>query len=231
MIKVAICTPVRLHIYHEAPFCAMKAATLLSDSGFEQQYFYLPGSALLEHTRSIIAHDALEWGAEVLLWIDDDVTFNPSEALKLVRGALATRSLVAGVCALRSGDKVNVNFQDQIRGYRFYTGGEVVKVTHAGLGMTAIHRDVYDLLAQDMPQDIVIYDKIRTPYYRSQFWDKTWPGEDFSFSRLMQEYGLQSYADTNVRAVHHGDYGFRIEDVINPRVPDQETLEVKGVEE
>lgn len=227
-VRVAICTPVKVLIYHAAPICALRAATLLDRAGFEHSYFQVPGSALLEHTRSLIADDALAWGAEVLLWVDDDITFAPEEAVKLVKAALETQSLVAGVCALRGGDRINVDPKNKDEKLQFYRGGRIIEVNHAGLGMTAVHRSVYDRLKQEW-EPVIIFDKARIPYYRTRFWDGAWPGEDFSFTRLMRECGLQSYADTSVRAIHHGDYGWRIEDVIQQRMADAETLEVEHV--
>lgn len=225
MIRVAICAPLRIHIHYEAAFCAMRACTALRDAGFEQCYFYVPGTALLEHVRSKIAHDALEWGAEVILWVDDDITFDPPEAIKLVKGALATQSLVAGVCALRDGQRVNVSFTEPEKPVTFYQGGGIVKVDNAGCGMTAVHRSVYERLAQEW-EPVIIWDKPRIPHYRTRFWDGAWPGEDYSFSRLMGQCGLQPYADTSVRATHHGDYGFRVEDTIKGFFPNVATLKV-----
>lgn len=225
--KVAICTPCRTLVYHAAPFCALRAATLLKEAGFEQMYLQFPGGSLLEHGRSIIANDALGWGAEVILWVDDDITFAPEEAVKLVRACLETQSLVAGVCALRGGDRINVDPAEKGKGLKFYKGGSLIKVNSAGLGMTAVHRSVYERLRQEW-DPVIIYDKTRIPYYRTRFWDGTWPGEDYSFTRLMSECGLQSYADTTIRAVHHGDYGWRLEDAIHQPMADAETLEVSG---
>lgn len=224
-IKVAICAPLRVHVHFEAAFCAMRACTALRDAGFEQCYFYVPGTALLEHVRSKIACDALDWGAEVLLWVDDDITFDPQEAVKLVRGALLTQSMVAGVCALRGASRVNVAFTEKNKKVRFFNGGGINKVDNAGCGMTAIHRSVFERLREEW-EPVVIYDQVRTPYYRTRFWDGAWPGEDYSFSRLMTHCGLQPYADTSIHVTHHGSYGFRVEDVLKGFGANLSTVEV-----
>lgn len=226
MVKVAICTPVRIHVYHEAPICALRAMQHLKDAGFDATYLYLPGGALLEHFRSWIACEALNWGAEVLLWVDDDVTFDAPEAVKLVRGCLATEGLVAGVCALRGASRINVTPTDQAAQLRFYEGGGLIDVNHAGLGMTAVHRKVYERMAKEW-EPVTFYDKPVVPYYRTRFWDGLWPGEDYSFTRLMLECGMQPKADTSIRAVHHGDYGFRLEDVVKGFAANSKTLRTK----
>lgn len=224
--RVSVCTPTRVLIYHEAPFCAMRACNLLDKEGYEHSYMRVPGGALLEHVRSIMAHDSMEWGADVLLWIDDDVTFDPYEAVKLVQGAIETESLVACVVALRCGTRVNVAFEDDTD-IDFGPDGGLVKAKQVGCGFTAIHRKVFERVAE-VRKPVVIVDKYRVPYYRTEFVDDTWPGEDFYFSHLAKTLGLQPYADTSVRAIHHGDYGFRLEDVLRGFASDEKRLTLRA---
>lgn len=115
-MKIAICTP----IYRDASaeYTASLAHLLIragdlrmSKGGVSRKpivrYFPFFGCASVAHARETLTNDALGWGADAILWIDDDIQF-PSDSLEI----LASTGLPAVGCNYaRRSDPTGPNAQ------------------------------------------------------------------------------------------------------------------------
>lgn len=225
-MKVAICSPCRPLIDPDHSEAVSLTMVKLREAGYDPLIFRTRGLSLLEQARSIIATSALDWGADVLFWVDDDIVFQPDDAVRLIRtlgtvvDGAAIESIGAVCSTKRPGSPMNAGLDtDHVT---FFRGGRLERVEgHIGLGMVAHSRSIYEhLIAKGMRRVRVNDDGVEVwPFFRSRIEDVTngcthrvWYGEDVTFSRRLIEIGVTTWADTRIRTIHRGEYDYRIED-------------------
>jgi hypothetical protein len=174
-MKIAICTPTHRH-----PTAAYvrSLGSLLTNT---QNYWngltlrYLLGEAQIIENRNQLTEEALSWGADSILWIDDDMGF-PDHSLAAL---LARKKQVIGcnyptktdpplpTAFKRSGSR----FQRVFTTAALAAAGEPEQVSHLGLGLCLISAEALR--------------KIKGPIFQPHKEDPNGHGEDRSlFERL-----------------------------------------------
>jgi hypothetical protein len=92
--------------------------------------------------RCIIAHEALKMNADVLLFIDDDITFEPKTAMSIIRSAVEERAVVAATYRVKTEKVRHVGFTLEQVNQPPETKGTLKGMASIGMGLTAIHMDV-----------------------------------------------------------------------------------------
>ena len=159
-----------------------------------------PSHPCLYLTRCAIAGDALEQGADVLLWIDADMVFTPGQAMAIVEEALGRRAIVGAVYSRKQlGAPLVVGRPER----PFALGDDPVPVTWVGLGFCAVHRSVFERIeAPEMTMDGLVC----KPWFLPKT-DGSWKElllDDVSFCRRALESGVEVFADPRVRVGHEG---------------------------
>lgn len=181
-----------------------------------------PGDADIARARSRAATYFLErTDNDVLLSIDSDIVFEDQDALTICRQAMeydivcgiyVTRSRFNGVTASRLKLDQRVNFG---------TDQTPVEILWAAGGFTAIHRRVFDRLAQEMDMP-VLHPNDKTlrmrPFYlpmvgENENGEAIWLSEDWSVSERARRVGFKSYCNPAVRLVHVGTCGYVLSDL------------------
>jgi hypothetical protein len=180
---------------------------VLREAGWEVVFQEQVGCALLEHARSALATEAYDWGADVLLFVDDDVVItNPERALGLVEAAHQLQSMVAAPVLISGGAKYNVTFlePDPFEPLR------LVKAKDCGMGCTAVSRHVLErIIEADLVGPRVTFAEgwpKLWPFFRSILNEHVWLGEDTSFTYYaLQALGTDHvWADTRCQPQHWG---------------------------
>ncbi len=173
------------------------------------------GNPHIDVARSVLATRALDEGADVTVFIDHDMLFDPLDVQLLAEHARATRGIVGAPYSQRKprGAIVGASFgDDQV--YQFYKDGALRPVVGAlGMGFTAVHRDAYELLNKRPEYEFVGSDEgpLR-PYFQKLMVDGYWLKEDASFCHAVRTAGGATHLHTAFRVQHVGDYAYSLED-------------------
>lgn len=104
------------------------------------------GDSLLGRARSREASAFLESDCDVFLAVDDDIQFNPEDAIKLCKEANERKSIVAATCVIKRENQPWIASKPIENGppIIFEESSEPIEIKWAGAGMVAIHRKVFE---------------------------------------------------------------------------------------
>ena len=155
----------------------------------------------------------------MFLTIDSDFWFQPAEAIQLCEQAMAL-DIVGGLYMVRSireaqpASLIGVDHTIDLR-----PGEKPVEVTYLATGFMAVHRRVFEKLAETLPLCMQSTPLPFWPFYL-QF-TVPWPGdghlylsEDYAFCHRAREAGFRIWLDPSIRLGHVGSYEFRLEDLL-----------------
>ncbi len=191
------------------------------------------GDAMVQRARAICATRFLEEpqlaDADVLLSIDTDIEFLPQDAIQICEQAME-HSIVAGLYVSRGrGPRCKPTSHwaagTEVRfGVGKHSDPTPVEILWGAGGFIAIHRRVFERLAQDIP---VCHPKDASlrhiPFY-DPFPVETTSGiielsEDYAFCERARRVGFPTYLNPAVRLAHWGVEPHRIEDMFVPEPP------------
>ncbi len=155
----------------------------------------------LDNARNASVHEALAWGAEYLLFLDDDV-LPPDDGL--VKLYLDSLPIVAGLyydrrppytsMVVRRKDRSapwklqeGVDVDWDVEFAKNYPHDKLVEVDATGFGFMLVNRDVF----LKMPE----------PWFKTSLGC----GEDFYFCWKAAQNGYKVYVDTRVKCLHAAD--------------------------
>lgn len=158
---------------------------------------------------------------DVFLMIDDDVSFHPDAATKILKECRETRSIVCGAYATRGA----THFAYQAFAGQQITFGPdqpLVKVRLPATGFMAVHRDVIDALTKTMQLCNVDflsggYWPLFCPFVSevnegTDEWEEL--SEDYAFGARARALGFKVWLDPSIYLEHEGTYRYSINDVV-----------------
>lgn len=177
----------------------------------------LRGCTQIDIGRSYLATVALQHGAEVVVFIDDDMEFVPGDVPKLADVVRETRGVAGAPYSPRKmgAPQVGGFDSDLLEAGFFASGGLYLASGVIGMGFTAIHRDVFERL-DALPEYAVrrTQDGPVRPYFKKLVVDGFWLHEDASFCHAARQVGVITQLDTRIRVKHVGAYRYGIEDCL-----------------
>lgn len=187
------------------------------------------GNPQIDIARSLLATTALAYGADVCLFIDHDILFEPLDVEVLAESARQTRGIVGAPYSVRRmGGGVVGSFRSDVGEVTFFEGGKLYAAPAAiGMGFTAIHRDVFALL-DPLPEYAVCNssDGQLRPYFRKLILNDYWLHEDASFCEAARRAGAGTFIDTRIRVKHLGEHPFGIEHC-RLSIPEEKSLTIR----
>lgn len=184
------------------------------------------GCSLLEHARSAIATAAYQNDCDILLWIDDDMVFEPSQVVAMCLDADRLGAVVAAVASTKAvGGQLNTKFSPGTHTVDFFECGSLLPIETIGTGIMAVASSVlhsvataltdkYGAVTDNGGMPIVPFHK--TIIYQGLTW-----GEDTSFCLRARRAGHRIFADTRVRALHIGTHLYGLEETTRNTVRHQ----------
>jgi hypothetical protein len=94
--------------------------------------------------RCFLVHEARKMKADVMLFIDDDITFEPQTAFSIIRSAVEEKAVVAATYKVKMPEGRHVGFALEQANRPPETKGTLKGMASVGMGMTAIHMSVVD---------------------------------------------------------------------------------------
>jgi hypothetical protein len=203
-VKIAVCTPFYAQVHADYAYCLAKmlmqtvqARIMFNDEPVTPEIeVFMKSSSALPTLRNELVQDALDWGANYLLWVDADHNFPPGALLRL----LSLNLPVVGVnYPRRTSPTYPVAVALDGEGLVWTTEelagrGEITEVSSLGLG----------LCLMDMTILRRLHDR-SLGEGRESFWPlfafESVPGqiqtvgEDLFFFRRLREAGIRIYLD------------------------------------
>lgn len=120
----------------------------------------LTGCPYIDMGRSIIATRVLDHPEiDGLLFIDHDMVFEPGEVEKVIESAERSRGVAGAAYSMRRPGRIigAIDGSKLEPGQKvvFFDGGQAVPAQHLGMGMTAIHRSVFERLVTASDERVV----------------------------------------------------------------------------
>lgn len=159
--------------------------------------------------------------ADVALWIDSDIDFKDHDALLVCEQAMDPRtSIVAGIYPTRSASQAMPASRLLLdEPYEFADDPTPRPIRWAAGGFVAVHRRVYERLAKEDPEMLVLHPGDETlrmrPFYlpmvaKNDDGTPIYLSEDWAFSERARRVGYPSYANLAVDVVHCGAYRYSL---------------------
>ena len=196
----------------------------------DPHYGYFPevGDALVERARGISAtHFLRHTDAEVHLSLDSDIVDFQKPAIDLMCEQAVEHGIVGAVYICRSVARTYpaTFFEEGLR-VEFGNDTTPVPVQWVAAGCVAVHRRVFEKMAETMP---LLHEKDDKKafynFYHSMEWEtgagRILLSEDYAFSQRAKDLGFTSYINPAIRIGHIGPYTYRLEDMISQYMVNQ----------
>jgi len=176
----------------------------------------LVGVPNIDQARAILATRAVSAGMDLAIWIDSDVAFIPSELERMAKEA-TERSAVVGAVYTTKQPLGRLTAGGLPEDVTFFEGGEVLRVPWIPFGLVAMPVGLFTwVCAQNDLRPLRIDGEPRPvfPAWMPFPIDGGYPSDDKAFCKRCELANVPVFADTRVRVMHFGRYGYRIEDAL-----------------
>lgn len=160
--------------------------------------------------------------AEVLVFIDSDISFSRADYNQIVESCAETRSVVAAPYLTKMLDgtqRMTSALLNPEPEFDFYVLGKRYPARCLSMGFTAIHRDVIARVASYHKMEKVRFgetDIVQAyPLFLPMVHEGQYVHEDYAFCIRARQAGVELFLDTRPQGIrHHGDHGYRMEDML-----------------
>jgi hypothetical protein len=186
--KVIICTPTRAK--PSKPYLDSLAASVpvLDVAGWDHGTVFEVGSPYISHARSKALHKALIAGADVVVFIDDDVSWRPSDLLRLIE---TDADLASGTYRFKKSDEPEEYMGAIITkddGTPVVRADGCIEAHSVPAGFLKITREGVNRLMREFPE--LLYGEACAPHvdlFNHGAHGGVWYGEDFALARRWRE--------------------------------------------
>ncbi len=153
---------------------------------------------------------------EILVFIDDDIKFEPEGFLRLVNLALSKREIACGMYVVRDTASPHPALR-QFPGQSFNTDDdEPVQILYAATGFWAIHREALQKIHDEYPWDhpIPIHSgpQWMAPFFMEMAHENEYLTEDYAMSQRAATVGVKTWLDPGIFLAHSGERDFTVID-------------------
>lgn len=203
--KVAILTPIRTGEVHHA-FASSLARTIQKIRDWDLAWFTCIGNSILPDARSELVAQALEWGADQIVFIDDDISWTVEDFRFLCAHPV---SVCTGVYMIRPNNldnwaekKLSVKTLQEKRTNEH----GLVEIAACGFGFFRADARVFhdvDVEPLQFHGNHPLNDYVRDWFAYRKTPQLARVGEDFSFCAAAQAAGHPVWMDPQIRLGHH----------------------------
>lgn len=193
--KLAVLVPCRetIYTYFAAALNELVKTTVLA--GIDVHVLY-DSSTILLNQRENLAKQAVEMNADYMLWLDSDMMFPSTTALRLMSH---DKHIVAANYMKRSVPLTTVAYPqrgDWDNWLPLESQEELEPVEGIGMGCMLFKTEVFKNISQ--------------PWFAFEYKDGSWHGEDFYLQKLARDQGYEILVDMNLsRQIRHvGQWAF-----------------------
>lgn len=203
--KVAICTPT-WERPTDAYLAALEAsAPALDAAGWEHNTVFEITNPYISAARASMLGKALDWGADVFVFIDDDVSWEPADIVKL----LATEGdVVGGNYRYKTDDEIRFMGKPFLgeKGHPlFRVGDDAVLMMALPAGFLKVTKAGVDRFLEAYPHLRMNWmsEKPNVDLFNHGVFNGTWFGEDFAFCRNWLQLGGELWCPPDLNLTHN----------------------------
>jgi hypothetical protein len=194
-IKLAILIPCRETVYSLFTASLVELIKTTTMAGIDVHVIYDQSTILLTQ-RERLAQQALEIKADYALWLDSDMMFPSTTAMRLLAH---NKDIVCANYMKRSVPLQTVAYPERGNWENWLPlegDQELQEVEGVGMGCMMIKTEVLK--------------KITPPYFAFEYKDREWHGEDFFFQNKLRNAGYKILVDMNIsfQVRHVGQWAF-----------------------
>lgn len=175
------------------------------------------GSSAIDLARCVLASDVLHDGFETILFIDADLGFDASDALRLLA---RPEPVIAGIYVKKARRELASIFAEGITEVIFGPEAKgLYPLKYAATGFLRIRACVLQRMIEELELPLCnarwsrglwpFFQPLTVPLDDGQM---HYLSEDWAFSHRLSQLGITPLADTSIRLWHYGRYGFGWED-------------------
>lgn len=203
-MKVIICTPTRAK--PSQPYLDSLAASIpsLEAAGWEHGTVFEVGSPYISHARSKSLHKALAAGADAVVFIDDDVSWQPDAILRLLE---ADGDVVAGTYRFKKAGEPEEYMGAVVTkddGTPVVRADGCIEAHSIPAGFLKVTREGVNRFMHAWPE--LLYGEPCAPYvdlFNHGAHGGVWYGEDYAFARRWREKCGKVWLIPNLQIDHH----------------------------
>jgi hypothetical protein len=154
----------------------------------------------LVRVRSALVSQALDSGAEVIIFADAD-TIPVGDALIRIAAQATPARAVFGLYMQRDGERLSVEVTDPPAASAAMAAGELFPIVYGGLGLVAVHRASLQRVAASLPtvtSDALAWQPFCLPFVL----DGVYHGDDRSLCHRLASTGTELWADPTLDVRH-----------------------------
>jgi len=205
-MKVVFCCPT-LTQPHAAFLKAMEdTVPVLDAAGIDHSIVFEVGCPYISGARCTMLTKALERGADVIVFLDHDVSWRPEDMLKLLN---TEGDVVAGTYRFKVDENESymgcIETDEQTHQPMGRRDG-CISATRVPAGFLKVTRRAVEAFREVYP-DLAISDGIGVDLFNHGAICGTWFGEDYAFSKRWKEAGGMIWLVPDMNIDHHGNNG------------------------
>lgn len=212
MKKLAILTPCYSG-YVSYRFMLSLIQTITKVSSVELNFWTIAGMSVLPMARNQLVAKAMAWGADKIVFIDDDISWRPEDFKRLI---VAPEHIVAGAYEKKRQDlkdPPSMAISQLPEGMKVGPNG-LYAVDGAGTGFMRIDRCVFEDLKSKCVK-LGMMEGEESPAVEAELYEyfmfgrlykdnKTFlDGEDYNFCRKARDVGYKTYVDADIHLGHN----------------------------
>lgn len=207
--RVAFCIPTVTKPYQVTLDSLEKSLPLIEAAGYEHSAVYEIGNPYISAARSIMLRKALDWRADIIVFIDHDLSWQPEDLLLLIQ---TTPDVVGGTYRFkRDPEEYMGTCMADIDGRPIVEKHGDGELNSQLIWMANIPAGFLKLTANAVNKFMIAYPEL---WYGDRFMplvdlfnhgaiDWTWYGEDYAFCKRYSEKCGKVYCMPNLEIDHH----------------------------
>jgi len=211
-MKILFATPTYKGITYPGFLDSLEATVnLCKEKGYDTQFVLVHGCCYVQEARNKIVKQFMDSDADVLFFLDDDISWPPEKVIEL---AEMPDDMVGGVYPLKQDEPAfPVVIYTDAKGYPVVRDDGCIPATGVPTGFLRIKRSVIERLIEAYPQQ-------KYSNYKDGEWfedaydlfpqgvyDGRWVGEDYAFCRLWTRIMGQIWVVPDIDFTHAGYEG------------------------
>ncbi len=201
MKKVVFCIPTLTRPYQQT--LDSLAASLPLLEGYDHHLVNEVGCPYISAARATMLRKALDAKADIIVFIDHDLSWEPSAILKLIE---AEGDVVAGIYRFKTPEEEKYMgvLDDDADGMPKVRSDGCIKATRVPAGFLKITRNAVNRFMQAYPH--LMYGEVSAPHvdlFNHGAHKGAWWGEDYAFSRNWIDAGGELWIVPDIDLHHH----------------------------
>lgn len=202
-MKVVLCLPTLTRPYPQTLAAIEASVPLLDAAGHEHFMVSEVGCPYISGARATMLRKALDVKADVIVFIDHDLSWSPGDLVKLIE---AKGDVVAGLYRFKYSDKVEYMgvIDDDDHGFPKVREDGCIKADRVPAGFLKVTRDAVNRFMKAYPH--LVYGEACNPsvdLFNHGAHKGAWWGEDYAFSRNWTDAGGEIWIVPDLNLTHH----------------------------